>query len=108
MLANLKKLRMEYGISQARLAEAIGVSQPSINKYENHDIEPEIRILIRIADFFNTSVDYLIGHSVIARPFGQSDGYHLSREEAELMTRFRMRREDEKECIKMTVKAFVK
>ena len=42
MLRKLKQLRQEYGISQQRLADAIGVSQPSINKYENHNIEPDI------------------------------------------------------------------
>ena len=108
MVANLKKLRQEYGISQARLAEAIGVSQPSINKYENHDIEPEIQILIRIADFFNTSVDYLIGHTELPRPYERSGGFRLSRDESELITRFRMLREDEKACIRLTVKAFVR
>jgi transcriptional regulator with XRE-family HTH domain len=34
VLKNLKALREEYGISQQRLAEAIFVTQPSINKYE--------------------------------------------------------------------------
>ena len=42
MLPNLKLLRKEYHISQQALADAIQVSQPSINKYENHNIEPEM------------------------------------------------------------------
>ena len=42
MLPNLKLLRKEYHVSQQALADAIQVSQPSINKYENHNIEPEI------------------------------------------------------------------
>ena len=67
MLENLKKLREEAGVSQKNLAEVIGVSQQSINKYENHNIEPDIGTLIRIADYFSTSVDYLIGHTDIRR-----------------------------------------
>lgn len=67
MLKNLKKLRAEAGISQARLAEAIGVSQQAINKYENHNIEPDIETLVQIADYFNTSVDYLVSHTDIRR-----------------------------------------
>ena len=63
MLPNLKTLRQELGISQQRLADAIGVSQPSINKYENHNIEPEIEILKRIADYFDTSIDYIVGRT---------------------------------------------
>ena len=61
MIQNLKLLRAERGISQQQLANVIGVSQQSINKYENHDVEPDISTLIAIADYFDTSVDYLIG-----------------------------------------------
>ncbi len=61
MLKNLKKLREESNITQKQLADIIGVSQQSINKYENHNIEPDIETLIRIADYFDTTVDYLIG-----------------------------------------------
>ena len=50
MLPNLKLLRKEYHISQQALADAIQVSQPSINKYENHNIEPEIAVLKRMAE----------------------------------------------------------
>lgn len=62
MVKNLKKLRMEYNISQQQLADVLGVSQQSINKYENHRVEPDIQMLCRMADYFQTTVDYLIGH----------------------------------------------
>lgn len=62
MVKNLRKLRNEYKISQKQLADVIGVSQQSINKYENHNIEPDIETLKSIANYFNTSVDYLIGY----------------------------------------------
>ena len=62
MVKNLKYLRTRYGISQQQLAEIAGVSQQSVNKYENHNIEPDIRTLTAFADFFHTSVDFLIGH----------------------------------------------
>ena len=61
MLKNIRKLRNDAGISQRTLAEAVGVSQQAINKYENHNIEPDILTLSRIADYFGTSVDYVIG-----------------------------------------------
>lgn len=63
MLKNLKLLRQERGMSQKQLADRIGVSQQSVNKYENHNVEPDIETLIRIADCFGTSVDFLIGHT---------------------------------------------
>lgn len=62
MVKNLKKLRMEQGVSQQQLADFIGVSQQSVNKYENHNVEPDIETLSLIAEFFNVSIDYLVGH----------------------------------------------
>ena len=53
MLENLKLLRSTAGISQKTLADSIGVSQQSINKYENHNIEPDIATLSSIADYFH-------------------------------------------------------
>lgn len=63
MLKNLKRLRKETGVSQQELADAVGVSQQSVNKYENHSIEPDIETIIRIADYLHVSVDELIGHT---------------------------------------------
>ena len=68
MVANLKTLRVRGNISQQQLAAAIGVSQQSVNKYENHNTEPDIATLIELADYFRTSVDYLVGHTQVCRP----------------------------------------
>ena len=51
MIKNLKELRIQKGISQQKLADVIGISQQSINKYENHNIEPDIATLILIANY---------------------------------------------------------
>lgn len=63
MVKNLKELRAKKGISQQGLAEAIGISQQSVNKYENHKIEPDIATLIKIADYFDVTLDYLVGRT---------------------------------------------
>lgn len=63
MVKNLKKLRMEKGMSQQALAARLGISQQSVNKYENHSIEPDIATLIAMADLFAVSVDHLIGRA---------------------------------------------
>ena len=107
MLPNLKKLRQEFGISQQRLADAIQVSQPSINKYENHNIEPEIEILKRMADYFNTSIDYIVGHTDIRRKIEPAEAYHLNRRESELVTRFRALNDREKNCIELVIDNFL-
>ena len=69
MIANLRKLRTEAGISQQQLANILLVSQQSINKYENHNVEPDINTLIKMADYFNVSIDYLVGRTDISQTF---------------------------------------
>lgn len=107
MLPNLKKLRMEYGISQQRLADAIHVSQPSINKYENHNIEPDFEILIRMADYFNTSVDYLIGHTENRRKIEYTEPWNLNQEEKEHLTKYRTLSVEERRCVKIVIDTFL-
>ena len=63
MLSRLKQLRRERGLSQRALADLLGISQQSVNKYENHNIEPDIELLCQIADVFDVSIDYLVGRS---------------------------------------------
>ncbi len=62
-MKNLKKLREEKGLSQQRLAELFSVSQQSIYKYENELAEPSIDLLIGLAKYFNTTIDYIVGSS---------------------------------------------
>ena len=107
MLENLKRLREEAGVSQKTLAEAIGVSQQSINKYENHNIEPDIETLRRMADYFETSVDFLIGHTDVRRKIEPTESYALNETEAALVDSFRALTPEQRQCIIMTMKAFL-
>lgn len=57
----IKKLRKERELSITELAEMIGISYQSLQRYEAGKGEPNIQVLIALADFFEVSVDYLIG-----------------------------------------------
>ena len=107
MLENLKSLRKEFGVSQKTLAEAIGVSQQSINKYENHNIEPDIATLIRIADFFNTSVDYIIGNTDIKRKIEKVHSYQLNSEEGVMLEKYRQLSNKQKLSIDMIMDNYI-
>lgn len=61
-LKNLWMLRKNAGLSQQALGDRFHLSQQTIYKYENGLAEPDIETLIRIADYFNVSVDFLIGN----------------------------------------------
>ena len=107
MLPNLKILRQEYGISQQRLADAIGVSQQSINQYENHSVEPDISILTRLADHFNTSIDFIVGRTNIRRPIEHTEAFHLNRDESDVITQYRALKGSEKQCIALMIKTLL-
>lgn len=106
MLKNLKKLRQDASVSQKVLADAIGVSQQSINKYENHNIEPDIETLIRIADFFDTSVDYLIGHSPVRCRIQEVRAYELNIHESQLVEQYRVLTDKQKACIDVVIDSY--
>ena len=74
MVKKLKELRNKEGISQQKLANELGISQQSVNKYENHSIEPDISTLIAIADYFDVTLDYLVGRDDIQKSYFETDG----------------------------------
>ena len=57
---NLKKIRKKLNITQVRLSVAVEVSQETISAYEAGKSLPSAETLIKMADFLNTSVDYLL------------------------------------------------
>ncbi len=61
-LNNLKELRKTYKITQLETANALNIPLRTYNAYENGEYQPNIETLIKIADYFDVSVDYLIGH----------------------------------------------
>jgi len=77
-MKNLSKLREDCGISQQVLATHIGVSQQSIHKYETSQSEPDVHTMIKIAAFFKTSVDYLIGNSAVKEVVHDIGGMSLN------------------------------
>ena len=72
---NMKQLRIANKISQTDIAKIIGTSQANYGKMENGDIEANVEKLIKLADYYQVSLDYLVG-----RDFGNKLGY-LSEEE---------------------------
>ncbi len=57
----IKELRKEKNISQQSLANSIGVSQKAIDFWEREVNEPKASYIVKLADFFDVSTDYLLG-----------------------------------------------
>ncbi|MBQ8062682.1 MAG: helix-turn-helix transcriptional regulator [Bacteroidales bacterium] len=51
------------GVSQKQAAEALGISQALLSHYENGIREPGLKFLVKAADYYNVSCDYLLGHA---------------------------------------------
>ena len=100
MLPNLKTYRKKVAISQQALADAIGVSQQSINQYENHSVEPDIAVLCRLADYFHSTIDDLVGRT----PVGELDiQARLSRAEMALLGKYRTLSPREQQCVETVI-----
>ncbi len=56
----LKELRKKRGISQLKLAMDLNMNQNSISRYESGEREAGYSVLIKIADYFDVSIDYLL------------------------------------------------
>lgn len=59
----IKELRTEKGLSMRQTALELGIPYTTYISYEKEDREPNSETLIKLADYFGCSVDYLIGRS---------------------------------------------
>lgn len=57
----IKSLREKRGVMQQDVCEALNIEQSTLANYENNRRVPKVEILMKIADYYNVSVDYLLG-----------------------------------------------
>ncbi len=93
----IRELRTENGLTQKQLADAVGTSQTTVASHErSHD--PNIYILIKYADYFGCTLDYLAGRDRAPLP------YALTEEERELVRLFRSLKPSAKEYAREQMK----
>ncbi|MBR2640379.1 MAG: helix-turn-helix transcriptional regulator [Oscillospiraceae bacterium] len=63
MYSRIRELREDEDISQTKLAKFLGMSQTGYSKYETGENDIPTAILIKLADFYGTSVDYILGRT---------------------------------------------
>lgn len=73
-MKTLKNLRIEKGLSLKELGYTIGVAESTISLYENNKRQPDFETLIRIADFFGVTIDYLLGRTDEPTPTHKDNG----------------------------------
>jgi transcriptional regulator with XRE-family HTH domain len=82
--ARLLELRKSVNMSQAKMAEALGISQSSLNRYEHDQAIISDKVLLIYADYFDVSLDYICGRTdnsegklFTARPHIESDNEEI-------------------------------
>ena len=91
---NLKELRRYRKINQTKLSNYLGYGYTAIANYESGRNEPSIDDLIKIADYFGVTVDFLVGIEE-----EQKKGKGLNIDEAELLNRYRRHSNDGRESM---------
>ncbi|TCT23351.1 helix-turn-helix protein [Melghiribacillus thermohalophilus] len=89
----LRKLRNEYKLTQTELASKLGISRGTYAHYEINKRQPDYATLKKIADYFNVSVDYLLGRTDDPNPWvskesGPEDEFDPIREINKLLKKY--------------------
>ena len=70
----LKDMREDHDCMQKEVAEMLGIDQRVYSNYETGKREIPTRLLIKLADFYHTSTDYLLGRTNRTEPFDEKPG----------------------------------
>lgn len=69
MYERIRELREDKDLTQKQIAEYLQCSQRIYSNYERGDVDIPTNILIKLADFHNTSVDYILNRRDIKEPY---------------------------------------
>ena len=82
---NLRKLREAKCLTQPELAEQFGSTQSAISNYESGTREPDISLLMKFADFFDVTIDYLVGRTDLPYRVGSGNIFYTNLEKEILL-----------------------
>lgn len=107
-MLRIQELREEKGLTQGNVAEAIGTSRTNIGRWEKGLNEPSYAFVVKLANFFDVSVDYLIGNDEERNqsPTPINTLSQLTDEERELLKFFRAIGKPARDAIFTTAKSF--
>ena len=63
----IKSLRLSCNYSQVDVAEKLSVTKQTISNWENNNIQPSVDMLVKIADLFGVTTDYLLGRDATTK-----------------------------------------
>lgn len=103
----LKELRENMGLSQYTFAEQIGIAQSTVGGWEAGKREPNFSTILKIADFFGVTVDYLLGRDKANKkeaPRKAEPGLEIfTTEELEMIADFRELSAESQRCVSFLI-----
>lgn len=57
----INELRRAFGWNQVQLAERLNITKQTVSNWENENIQPSIEMLVKLAELFHVTTDYLLG-----------------------------------------------
>lgn len=72
MYIRIRNLREDSDLNQTKVAKHLGMSQTGYSKYETGENDIPTAILIKLAEFYNTSIDYLLGQTDVKERYPKS------------------------------------
>lgn len=98
----IKVLREEKGLSQLALAKEINISSQNINRWERGEVLPSIDFCIKLSNFFDCTVGYLLG---VEDENGRAIPQDLPKKDLDLLKAFHKLRPSEQETIMIQIGA---
>ncbi len=66
---NIRSLRIDKGYTQKQIGEYLGISQNTYSQYEIGVLNYPVDVLMKLADLYNVSIDYLVGRTNTKKPY---------------------------------------
>lgn len=88
-MINLNNLMQNNNMTQINLSMEIGITQETISAYLNGKAKPSADILIKLANYFNTSTDYILDRTNINIPLNKLNTSNLTDTESSIVNTYR-------------------
>lgn len=82
MIQNLRTIRVQRKKTQSDIAKLTGFNQTYVSKWENGEREPDIATLIKLANYFNVSLDELVGNQTASKESANEQDFSPAKKEA--------------------------
>ena len=113
IMKRLKELREQKNLTQAQLSKFLNISASTIGMYEQGRRFPDENLLKHISQYFNVSIDYLLGLTNIPNTIddyiqkSNTNSYHINDDEQTLIKKYRQLKAEDKQIIDTMLERFV-